>query len=556
MAHDKPSVLLFFIFLATWGIHPRPTMAQSDPSGSKRVTDVFVITGATLIPSPGQLLEGHKILFEKGIIMAIGKDFSVPANAQEIKADSLFVYPGLIELANKTGVSKPKIPERPDDFDPSNPPAIFAGIHPYENVLDHYDPEFSHNAEWRKIGIVISHKIPMGEGFLPGQTALVVYGNPKLPNRVKEGTSLYARFHTVSGLYPTTPLGVMAKLRELMQNARLLEDHQRLFASQQGVRIPERNKVLEAFQPVVKGEKPLLFEVGSELDILKLLRLKEELNFDLILTGIDEGEALIPVIKKAGVGAVLTLNLPEDPSASEDWEESEDQEIKKRNERILEAYRDRLRLAGKYEEAGIPFAFSTKHLRKDSFYKSLRLLIENGLSQEGALSALTIHPAKMYGIDEIAGDLATGKMANMIITTDTLFSEDMQIKYVIADGYVFEYEPKEKETADSEETWKYETSTRAGKSTGEIFIKREQGKLKGKISYDDPEGSGKKKTDLKDLKVSSGHMSFDFEVVAGGNNLEIRVEGTISGGKFDGNMNILGFSTVPFKATKIENPKK
>jgi imidazolonepropionase-like amidohydrolase len=530
--------------------------AQSDPSGTKRVTDTYIIKGAIIIPEPGKLLQDQQILFENGVIKAIGKNLSVPSNAQEIKADSLFVYPGLIELANKTGVSKPNIPDKPEDFDPSNPPPLFAGIHPYESVLDHYDPNFSHNAEWRKLGITISHKIPMGDGFLPGQSALVVYGNPESPNRIKDKTSLYARFHTVSGLYPTTSMGVMAKLRELMENSRLLEEHQKLFASTTGIRRPERDKVLEAFIPVMRGEMPLLFEVGSELDIHKLLRLQEELDFKLILTGIEEGESCIPALKKAGVGVVLNINLPEDPSEADDWPEGEEEETNRLQSRVMAAYQARLALATKFEEAGIPFAFSTKHLSKDRFHKNLRLLVENGLSQEGALSALTVNPAKMYGIENMAGSIAEGKMANMILTTDSLFSEKMKIKYVIADGYLFEYKTDDDTDDHPEETWEYETSTGAGKSTGKIKLYKEDGKTKGHITYDDPQGPGKKTAKLQNLKKTTDRMSFEFDVLAGDKNLEIKVDGTISASTFKGTMQIMDLKSVPFVARKIESPKK
>src|SRR5690554_5194658 len=130
-------------------------LAQSDPTGTKRVTDTYAITGATVFSAPG--ISGRAtIIIKNGLIEDVGKDPDIPKDAQLIKGDSLFVYPGFIDVAAHAGIKTPPTPERPKDFDPSDPPPHIAGIMPYISVLDYYDADHEGVNKWRKEGFVMA----------------------------------------------------------------------------------------------------------------------------------------------------------------------------------------------------------------------------------------------------------------------------------------------------------------------------------------------------------------------------------------------------------------
>jgi imidazolonepropionase-like amidohydrolase len=62
------------------------------------------------------------------------------------------------------------------------------------------------------------------------------------------------------------------------------------------------------------------------------------------------------------------------------------------------------------------------------FHKNLLQAIERGLTQENALAALTINPAKLLGAEKYAGTLEKGKLANLfIVNGGTYFSKDVSI---------------------------------------------------------------------------------------------------------------------------------
>lgn len=545
--------LVFFIFLLLAGF----AQAQSDPTGQKRITDSYLITNVTLIPSPGKMLQKQNILIKDGQIHFIGSNLPKSAEAFQIPGDSLFAYPGFIDMANKAGVRPLSIPEKQADFDPSDPPDLQAGIHPHIDVLDYYDASQSQVADWRKNGFTVAHKVPMGQGMLPGTTGLVVYGPPGSNTIIRKDVARYAKFSTVGGMYPATNLGVMAKFRDLFENSRLLSRHQVIFASNQEVKIPVTNPVLQSLIPVVEKKMPLFFEINSDLDARRAITIQREQGISLILSGINEGDELIAAIKESGAAVVLTLNLPEQ-NDQQFSEEAHQSERKERLEKINAAYLKKLMVAGEYEKAGVPFAFTTKHLGKDKFFDNIQLMLKNGLSNEAALAALTVNPAKILGIEAITGEIAPGKMANILLTTDTLFNEDSQIKYVIANGYVFEYQLRKpsKNGKDDVSYWEYETKTNAGSANGFFEISQKLDTPQGTISYQDPQGKGKITSTLNDLKVSSDRIGFTFVVKTAREDLTISVEGEVSENSLDGKMRIGDYESFPFTATKTSKPKQ
>ncbi|MCC5938887.1 MAG: amidohydrolase family protein [Lunatimonas sp.] len=514
-----------------------------------------MIRNATVISEPGVVQERQDILFKDGIITSLGKNLSAPPEAAIIVGDSLFVYPGFIDMASKVGVSNPPTIEKPKDFDSSNPDNYLAGIHPQISVLDHLDTQHPQQAEWRKLGFAMAHKIPMGMGLLPGKTAVLGYTQPHEPMVLMDDAAVYARFSTVGGMYPANNLGVMAKFRDLFENAKLLDIHQTQYASQTGVRIPEKNPVLESLIPATDRKKALYFETNTELDIGRALRLQEEYGFKLILGGVTEGEDYISTIQARQIAAVLSLNLPEEPKQKADSTQSEATQIL--SSRVSEAYESRLALAAKYEKAGISFAFTTKQLSKEKLFTNLRLLIEHGLSEQAALAALTVNPAKILGIERTAGDIRVGKLANFVLSTNPIFDREAQIKYMIVNGHVYEFDIQKSdalEATNGVEYWNYHASTPAGESSGNLAIWRESGKWKGEITIDDPEKPGQKTIPLEDIKKSATMLSFGFSLDSRDRKIKLSVHGDVTGASFNGTLDVMGTERFPFKAKRTEKP--
>lgn len=556
----KPKVfssLIFMAFCVT--LH---AFGQSDPKGERRVTGTFAIVNATITPSPGKTINGATILIKNGLVENIGNNLSLPPEAQIISGDSLFVYPGFIDGASSAGVSKPKDSEKPSDFDPSNPPDEIAGISPWRTVLDNYDPNSSQISDWRKVGFTIAQVIPEG-GMLPGKSAIVTFGGKASSNVLANNTAMNARFRNVGGgrgMYPGTQLGIMAKFRDLYKNAELSAKHNRLFASTSGMARPEMNKTLEAFFPVLDKNMPVLFEVSNDLEIKRAIALQKEFGFNLILTGVTDIDYALDAIKASNAKVLIGFRLPNDKTASADLERKTE-EMQSRTLKIREAYKSTLEGPSKLEAAGIPFGFTSMGGRSSEMLKNIRLMIENGLSEEGALAALTINNATILGIQKFAGTLEKGKLANMVISTAPLFSEEAQIQHVVADGYLFDFDVSKKSKANGTDgktidivgVWEYTSDTPAGSSDGTMEIKKEGDSYKGTITYDNPAGSGKASSEMNNITLSGNNLSFTFNVSAGGMALEVTVSGDVSEADFRGNMSLSDFGSFPLNANKKPN---
>src|SRR5690606_13399541 len=295
MSLSKRHCLFLPMLVCAFTLFTLSVLGQSDPTGQKRVTGTYAITNATVYTSPGTASKAT-VIIKNGLIDGVGKNIEVPINAQEIKGDSLFVYAGFIDMASDAGVGKSPIPERPSEFDPSDPPPHLAGIAPEKEVLDDFNQQNEEIADWRKNGFTLVQLVPQGDGMLPGKTAIALYGEKESSNILASSTGLYAKFEAIRGIYPGTILGVMAKWRELYQNAELGIQHQSIFDSNEGIIRPEKDIVLEAFVPVIEKKIPVNFEVSDELGMRRALNLQNEKDFRLILSDVDEGSSLIPRI--------------------------------------------------------------------------------------------------------------------------------------------------------------------------------------------------------------------------------------------------------------------
>ncbi|UJP67067.1 amidohydrolase family protein [Mongoliitalea daihaiensis] len=550
-------ILLLFFQVAV-------VFAQSDPTAQKRVSGTYVIQNINLIASPGSTPLQTSIVIKDGLIVEVGSAAKVPLEAQIIKGDSLYAYPAFIDAFSTVGVTRPADPERPANFIPSQPSDEIAGITPWRQVLDYYDASNNSINDWRKLGFAIAHVGPEG-GMIPGKTAIVTYGGPNSTNIITRNTALIAKLRNSGGgrsLYPGTTLGVMAKFRDVYKNTELSAKHDQVFASTSGINRPERNKTYEAMYPVINKQIPVLFEVNNDLDARRALMLQKELGFKLGLVGLQESDNLIDEIKRTGSMAILSLKLP-DNAASKAKKDELTEEGKERLTRVEDAYQRALGQAASFEKEGVPFAFASVGIRPNDFMKNLELMIKAGLSEKAALAALTTNPASMLGISRFAGTVEKGKLANLILSTGPLFTENTQIKHVIADGFIFNYEIKttKKESngnggtgsADLSGSWEYISETPAGSGSGMMEIKKEGSSYVGTITYDSPTGGGKDTAEMKNITFSNNELKFSFGVSAAGMSLDVNVSGLVDGSNYSGSLSIADFGSFPLTATKKPN---
>ena len=89
---------------------------------------------------------------------------------------------------------------------------------------------------------------------------------------------------------------------------------------------------------------------------------------------------------------------------------------------------------------GVLFAFNesrgqgSRNVRRQPVPASLS--VAYGLSEDDAIKALTINPARILGIDDQVGSLEPGKIANVVVCTKSLIQLSSRIQTVIIKGKV------------------------------------------------------------------------------------------------------------------------
>jgi imidazolonepropionase-like amidohydrolase len=162
-----------------------------------------------------------------------------------------------------------------------------------------------------------------------------------------------------------------------------------------------------------------MVSVSREKDILNALEWvakDKNQSLNVIFRGVEEGWRVADDIADAGVACIVkALYLP-----VRDYDH------------IHRPYQN----AGALHKAGVTVAMMTsdvENVRNLSFEAGYAAAY--GLGQEEALKAVTLNPAKIFGIDEDYGSLESGKVANLFIASGDPFEPVTQIEDVFINGY-------------------------------------------------------------------------------------------------------------------------
>lgn len=155
---------------------------------------------------------------------------------------------------------------------------------------------------------------------------------------------------------------------------------------------------LEALIPVANGDMPLIVSVSRASDILQVLRLAQEEGVKVILDGAEEGWLVADRIAAANVPVLLnpTDNLPND----------------------FEMRAARMENAAALNAAGVTIAIKgnegSTHRAREARYNAGNA-VSHGLPYEAAIAALTVNPARIFGMAGQFGQIAPGAAGDVVV---------------------------------------------------------------------------------------------------------------------------------------------
>lgn len=454
------------------------------------VTRTLALTNVRVVPAPGRVIEDGTVVMRDGVITAVGRGAAIPFDARVVDGgDSLTVYAGFVDGLGHAGVATPALDTDVDVERPGDPPNARAGLVPHRPVRDLIDPSKDDLAALRAAGFTAAHVVPEGQ-MLPGTGAVIqLAGADVNAMLLAHPASLFMQHegavgHFPNAIYPSTPMAVLATLRQIVRETERRIQLQAAYAhTPTGRERPPSDPLHDAFVPVVKGDRPLAVFADGPLEIHRTLALREELGLPVMLAGLSGAFEAVDALRSATasgeVPLLLTLDLP-DPPDDPDAEDAEDasaedapramtpdeassfyesdrrtrthedveDETKNLQARQVLERQQYVATAATLHEAGLRFGFATKGVAPKDVRANLQAIVEAGLSEDDALRALTVDAAAALGLDDRLGTVASGKIANLVVTTGSYFDADARVHAVVIDGVVHEIDD---DTGDSED---------------------------------------------------------------------------------------------------------
>jgi len=378
--------------------------------------------------SNGTLADGV-LVFEGGILTAVGRrgEVEVPDGARVVDHAGHVVIPGLVDTHSHIGVyPRPAVQAHSDGNDVAKP------VQPQLRALDAIWPDDPGIRLATAGGITTANVMPGSGSVVSGQTAYVklrgnsveemlvgdagresgaddeVAGGMKMANGENP-----KRRGAAKGQAPASRMGIMALQRDLFARAEAYrkkwDSHRRKLAKGEESEEPGRDLELEPVVEILEGRRTVHHHTHRSDDILTVLRLQREFGFDLVLQHASEAWKVVDEIAAAGVG--VSIIMLDSPGGK------------------LEASRYRMDYGATLERAGIPVAIHTDDMITPSrlFLRSGALAVRAGMTEEGALRALTLAPARMLRLDHRVGSLEPGKDADLVVLSGPPFRTDTHV---------------------------------------------------------------------------------------------------------------------------------
>ena len=399
---------------------PTPGHAQNVPA---QRTDI-AITNARLVTVSDGIIENGTLVIRADTIAALGADVDIPngVNAR-YNAEGHAVYPGFIDSGTRLGLVEISSLSETQDY------SEIGSLTPHMDALTAVNPNSISIPVTRVDGVTTVITEPSG-GQWPGQAALIdLLGYTPEQMHVNGVRYMVLNFPS-TGRRGTNDTRSEDEIEQEAQKAldelNTLWEDATLYAAIQANRtdgeaghLPEYAPAYDALVPVVTGEQPIMLKVDKAADILDALEWAEEREIldQIVLSGVSEGWRVADAIADAEV-PVLTGPVIALPTRASD--------------RYDTAYAN----AGRLHDAGVTVALrsgESSNVRNLPFHAGFAAAY--GMGQEAALEAITLTPARIFGVDDHLGSLEVGKQATLFVADGDPFEPATQITRLFINGY-------------------------------------------------------------------------------------------------------------------------
>jgi imidazolonepropionase-like amidohydrolase len=404
------------VAVAAWGLAAVVTAGFPDTAEAQTPVPAppqdrpVALVGGTIHPVTGPAIPGGTLVFEDGVITAMGTGVEVPAGAVTVELEGRHVYPGLIDAHTAMGLFE--IGGFTQTIDLNE----LGTVNPNVRAQVAFNPETRHTSPARSQGVLIANSSPAG-GLIAGQAAaMMMDGWTWEEMTLAAPTAMIVNWPVPGseGEYEDEYEERVAELRSVMEEARRYAKAQ---AAEGTVGSHPTDSRWEAMLPVLAGEVPVMVNANEVRQIQDAVTWAEEEGVRLVILGGRDAGFVADHLARKEV-PVLLSSVQGVPGRG--WQPFDETHS----------------LPARLYEAGVPFGIAGG----SSAVYAYRLAWEAGtavafgLPEEEALRAVTLHPARFLGIDHRVGSLEVGKDATLLVTTGSPLEYSSQIDQAYIQG--------------------------------------------------------------------------------------------------------------------------
>ena len=385
-------------------------------------SEAVALRGATIHTVTNGVIENGTILFENGVIRAIGTDVEIPTGTRVVDVSGKHIYPGLIDAYSTVGISEI------GSVDVSSDVNELGDFNPNVRAEVAVNAESRHIGTTRSAGVLVTLTTP-GGGLISGMSsAMSLEGwdweemsiesaaalNVNWPNP-NSGGGRGGRGGRGRGFGPgpqesppTYPERVQ-QLKDFFAEARAYRD-----ATTAGEEVRTDSRYT-AMIPALNGDIPVVVSADGAAQINDAITWAQQEGVRLVIRGGGDAIHVADRLVANDIPVILTSTMA---APGRDYE----------------GYDGAYRMPARLHEAGVRFAISggSGALYTNRLPWEAGVAVAFGLPEEEALKAVTINAAEFMGISDKVGSLEPGKQATLLITTGTPLdmTSDIEQSYI------------------------------------------------------------------------------------------------------------------------------
>lgn len=384
----------------------------------------FFLKDITIHVGNGQVIENGAVVVENGKIIFSGKEKEINTTLPEaiIDGKSAHLYPGIISLYTNIGLSEI------DYVRASNDHTEVGDFNAHVRAGIAYNVDSDVIPTLRSNGILVAQVTPRGSLVAGMSSVMYLNGWTWEEALVKADEGIHLNWPTQYAY------GWQNESEFSAQRSKNIEKLNSLFESAKSYCLqptPQTNLRLQSMCGLFTGQTTLYLAANHSKDVMEAVLFAEKYSVKkMAIVGAKNALSISEELKKRDIPVILN-RLHDTPTKAED------------------DYDYSYKLPAQYWQKGVKVAHSyygdmeVANSRNLAFSAGTSAAF--GLEKEAALTAVTLTPAQILGIDHRLGTIEKGKEATFVLSTGDIFDmKDSRVIQAFIKGVACDLDDKQK----------------------------------------------------------------------------------------------------------------